>query len=439
MKPLQHAAWGEDAAGYARRSNLVLGPPMFDGRDYWPWRADFELYARMNKFHDCLFLPPAALVPRAGTPSTPVSSLPRARVPAQRRSPLSSDRPVDLPRMSGADPVASLTARFDSMQLRTPQRPASGESSDMTPPPTDAEQPSESAPTERQKDKEPVSSSEPGPSRPQTLRFRTPAATDDTDDYDFDDAQTATSVAHAAADALDAKALYHLKYCLERSTVRRSVNHCSTAAEAWTVLEDIYGRATATSILAITQRLHSLTPEPNATVTEVFNTVMGIADELAAANAPLSDDQLLAKIFLLLPSRFRSTVDLITYTNAFVPRSLAQIRGMLIDKERELAVYRATNPRPRSDAPPRGNASAYAARLTPDQLKRLTPDQLMCLREGLCFQCKKPGHRSDRCRQSPGDKPLNAAAMHAYYEDRTDPEAEFARFTTDDTEDLIVL
>jgi hypothetical protein len=96
--------------------------------------------------------------------------------------------------------------------------------------------------------------------------------------------------------------------------VLRDVSHAASSKEAWDILKGMFSTSTQAHMVQIRVEL-TTTKELDLSVANYFTKIKNLAAEMAVAEAPLSDDEVLSYLLAGIPSNYDSFVTSITTKN----------------------------------------------------------------------------------------------------------------------------
>ncbi|XP_019184049.1 PREDICTED: uncharacterized protein LOC109178954 [Ipomoea nil] len=116
-------------------------------------------------------------------------------------------------------------------------------------------------------------------------------------------------------------------------SIQPLVSSASTAYDAWQRLTTTYASASRGRILSLKAKL-TQNPRGTRSITVFLNDMRSIADALALAQSPVSDEDLIVYILTQLGDEYNSIFSVVCVR--LKPISLAELADVLIDHERQL-------------------------------------------------------------------------------------------------------
>lgn len=167
----------------------------------------------------------------------------------------------------------------------------------------------------------------------------------------------------------------------------RHIKDTNSAKEAWTALQNYHQKATLTNQVFLFKRICSMKLSENGDMENHINTMLNLADQLAALGEVLKDKMVIALILCSLPESYNTLITALE-TRSEDELTIELVKGKLLDEDR-----RRKNAREHTD-------EQEDKALKTQFKKSVKPTlQKQDVKDITCFFCKKPGHLKKDCRK----------------------------------------
>jgi hypothetical protein len=189
----------------------------------------------------------------------------------------------------------------------------------------------------------------------------------------------------------DKKARAFIMLCVKDHHLQ-ALDECTTAREAWQLLEKQHASKSTARLLQLLQELAHLKKESAESISKYVSRARALQDQLRAARHTTTTETLSMQLLAGLPAEYEMTVTVIA--NESPLPTLETITGKLLLAEQRISSSGASS----SSGSALREARAYQARGGSGAAPRRSG------RDGrTCYYCNKPGHIAAECRKKASD------------------------------------